>query len=50
MSLKKLQPCCVKILFFLLRRGKFEEAVKLLDKALEEEKEEAGLYVNRGGE
>ena len=31
------------------RREKYDEAVQLLNKALEEEKKEAGLYVNRGG-
>ena len=33
----------------MLRHGKYDEAIRLLNKALEEEKEEAGLYVNRGG-
>ena len=37
------------LVIVLLRREKFNEAVKLLNKALEEEKKEAGLYVNRGG-
>ena len=35
--------------FFVERREKYDEAVQLLNKALEEEKKEAGLYVNRGG-
>jgi tetratricopeptide (TPR) repeat protein len=30
------------------KREKYDEAVQLLNKALEEEKKEAGLYVNRG--
>ena len=47
-----LHPCKflrLYVKFFVERREKYDEAVQLLNKALEEEKKEAGLYVNRGG-
>ena len=40
---------CHVITFFVARKGKYNEAIQLLNKALEEEKKKAGLYINRGG-
>ena len=39
------------ILFFILvpRKGFYDEAVVLLNKAIKGEKNEKGLYINRGG-
>ena len=40
---------CVYESVSLYRRKNYDEAIQLLNKALEDEKKEAGLYVNRGG-
>ena len=43
-------PDLVALFFVVFRRRNYREAIQLLNKALEDEKTEAGLYVNRGGE
>ena len=39
----------IRYCHFLRRKGFYEEAVVLLNKAIKEEKNERTLYINRGG-
>ena len=44
------EECAIFCCFYLLdRKGFYEEAVVLLNKAIKEEKNETSLYINRGG-
>lgn len=49
LSLATISECLYFFLIVVLRKGFYNEAVVLLNKAIKGEKNEKGLYINRGG-